>query len=346
MRSEILRIDQDELPVEIFRRKYLKQGNPVIIENCLKHLPLSKWTMEYLVKKVGQNKVTVRGKTDANDYKVGLAYSIRDTTVEKYVDDLVNNKPISQSSYLAVQNISYCFPQIKDECELPKYVEKHHQGPFLWVGRKGHYEYCHFDPDASMLMMIEGSKEVKLYSCENLQNLYPNKLGSNGKTIQSQVHCDNPDFEKCPLFKNVHCHTGVLNPGDMLFIPAFWWHQVTSLTNSTSVNVFFGDPGTSDYIQRITKAPVVNSFHYWLLNIVEQNREYESFKRSLERLDQCIQYFILKQFHEELSEELTIELRKVIMNYLKLDELPEYNGNGGKHPPPIKIRGLRYRSAK
>ena len=45
---------------------------------------------------------------------------------------------------------------------------------------------------------------------------------------------------------------------------------MTSLTNSTSVNVFFGDPGTSDYINRITREPVVGSFHYWLLNIVEQ----------------------------------------------------------------------------
>jgi len=48
-------------------------------------------------------------------------------------------------------------------------------------------EYCHYDPDASMLMMIEGKKQVRLFSSLDHQLLYPNPLGSKGKTIQSQV---------------------------------------------------------------------------------------------------------------------------------------------------------------
>ena len=48
-------------------------------------------------------------------------------------------------------------------------------------------EYCHYDPDASLLMMIEGSKQVRLFSCSDHKKLYPNPLGSKGKTIQSQV---------------------------------------------------------------------------------------------------------------------------------------------------------------
>ena len=34
------------------------------------------------------------------------------------------------------------------------------------------------------------------------------------------------------------CH---LKAGEMLFIPAFYWHQVTSIDTCISINMFFGD---------------------------------------------------------------------------------------------------------
>ena len=75
----------------------------------------------------------------------------------------------------------------------------------------------------------------------SLAPLYPNPLGSQGKTIQSQViknpraiawitysqiNLDSPDHERFPLFKDATVEHCVLNPGEMLFIPAFYWHQV------------------------------------------------------------------------------------------------------------------------
>ena len=61
----------------------------------------------------------------------------------------------------------------------------------------------------------------------DLDSLYPNPLGSHGKTIQSRVNCDSPDLETFPNFSNARCQYCVLEPGEMLFIPAFVWHQVT-----------------------------------------------------------------------------------------------------------------------
>merc|ERR1719427_835225 len=193
--------------------------------------------------------------------------------------------------------------------------------------------------------MIEGRKQIRLYSCEHLQQLYPNPLGSKGKTIQSQVDCDSPDLEKFPLFNEAVCHFAVLQPGDMLFIPAFWWHQVTSLSDSVSMNAFFGDAGDSNYIRRIMKKPVWESFKYWILNIVEQNKSCASFTRVLERLELCLCYFVLKQFHENLTpcKEEIRQLVDTITNYLQMKNLPKFQGGGGTHPPPLKIRGLRWR---
>ena len=44
----------------------------------------------------------------------------------------------------------------------------------------------------------------------------------------SPVDFNNPDFAEFPKFRNVltgHVH---IQEGDCLFMPAYWWHQVTS----------------------------------------------------------------------------------------------------------------------
>jgi len=114
------------------------------------------------------------------------------------------------------------------------------------------------------------------------------------------------------------------------------------LTDSVSANAFFGDLGDANYIERIMLPPVFPAFKYWLLNIVEQNRHFESFTRTLERLPLCLENLVLKHFHEKLDEYHRNILVKVVMEYLDLKSLPVFQG-GGLHPPPLKIRGLRWR---
>ena len=43
------------------------------------------------------------------------------------------------------------------------------------------------------------------------------------------------------------CIYGTLNSSDALYIPAFYWHQVTALDTGISVNMFYGNSGENDY---------------------------------------------------------------------------------------------------
>merc|ERR1719374_525260 len=126
------------------------------------------------------------------------------------------------------------FPQLLDDVPLPKYLQNYgklHLGPYMWVALKGHYEFCHFDPDDNFLVMIQGRKQIRLFGYDHLDALYPNPLGSYGKTIQSQVDLENVDIEKFPKFgsNSMTFQQTILYPGEMLFIPAFYWHQVSAL---------------------------------------------------------------------------------------------------------------------
>lgn len=136
--------------------------------------------------------------------------------------------------------------------------------------------------------------------------------------------------------------------------------QVTALDTGISLNMFYGDPGENVFISKMFREPYRQHFQYWFLNIVEQNREQQSFQKILSRLPEVCRHFFVKQWHEVPTEDqvmmnqiwrLTslISLLQVsilvtlVKDHLKIEELPEPIITEGKFPPVLKIRGLLHR---
>lgn len=166
------------------------------------------------------------------------------------------------------------FPQLVSELPDPfPLVAKKHSGPFLWIAARGHYEFPHFDADDNLLAPIVGRKRVRMWAPQDFERMYPNRLGSKGRTVQFQVNGDAPDFERHPLARGLRCWEVTVEPGQMLFIPAFTIHQVTSVDACISLNAFFGDEGKNDFLAKLCRPPRLGAFSYWLTNIAEQNRE-------------------------------------------------------------------------
>lgn len=343
--SPIERVQSSDLSPQEFQERYFKQAKPVIITNGTDDWPARQWTIESLMARVGDNEVFVRCQTNKAEYQVGKRYTIRKETFRSYCEDLLASNARAKGSYLAVASIQQSFPQLKDELPLPKYLHvngKIHLGPYLWVAHEGHYEFCHFDPDDNFLVMIRGRKRVLLFG-HDLDNMYPNPLGSHGKTVQSEVNCDNPDPSRIPKFTQATCQECILEPGEMLFIPAFFWHQVKALDSGISANIFYGDAGENQYLGKILKAPYRPHFEYWLLNVIEQNRKCDSFDRILARLPEVLFNFFKKQFHDEATPQQIEQVISFIKTYLKLDALPCNTCDNAKFPPNLKIRGLLHR---
>lgn len=270
------------------------------------------------------------------------------------MDDLLAGNERCRNSYMAVQNLRKAFPQVLDELKVAPFVQKLHGGPFLWIARAGHYEYCHLDPDDNVLSVYRGRKLVRLYGCD-VDSMKPNKLGSNGRTIQSQIDCDksvdqldltDKEFQK---FKANTCHYCVLKEGDLLYFPAFWWHQVSTPVNTVSVNFFFGDGGECNFVGKILSSSQRSAFLYWFYNIIEQNAPFPSFSRMLVYLKRSINFFLFKQWHEVPSEKHTEDMYQSIIKYFgyeeRIEKLNEQYKNtvSPKNPPIIRIRGLLMR---
>jgi hypothetical protein len=86
---------------------------------------------------------------------------------------------------------------------------------------------------------VRGRKLVLLASPAEFGSLYPYPVGHPADR-QSQVHLHSPDTARFPRFRALKLQYAVLRPGEVLYIPAFWWHHVEGTWEDTiSLNFWF-----------------------------------------------------------------------------------------------------------
>lgn len=84
-----------------------------------------------------------------------------------------------------------------------------------------------------MLVQVKGTKRVVLFSPKDALYLY---LSGDKSAV---LDIDQPDTDKYPLFQRALRYECILQPGDVLFIPALWFHNVLSMDFSVAVNIFW-----------------------------------------------------------------------------------------------------------
>ena len=101
----------------------------------------------------------------------------------------------------------------------------------IWLGNRTTIA-AHYDLPDNLACVVAGRRRFTLFPPEQLPNLYvgPLDLTPAGQPI-SLVDMAHPDLARHPRFAQAldHAQVAELEPGDALFIPSMWWHQVESL---------------------------------------------------------------------------------------------------------------------
>ena len=100
-----------------------------------------------------------------------------------------------------------------------------------WLGPKGTITGFHFDYADGLLAQVCGQKFVQLVSPQQSPCMYPSTKFDYGSKL---CRADSRQFDpqEFPRFAEVRMQVSHLNPGQMLYIPHGWWHQVESLSAS------------------------------------------------------------------------------------------------------------------
>lgn len=254
--NTIKKVDFLSITPEIFQKKYQKPGIPVIITGLVKD---ADWNLDYLSKNLGDRKFFARfyGKDryqqDKRQWKsVGSGVTTKSVSFNEYATWLRNGKAREQDIYLAkcsLQNTSLSsleyLANIGDKLAFARPMSDFN----LWAGPSGHTEPLHYDTLDGTLIHLHGAKKVILFPPSQTNNLYPFPLslhlryGLKLRSWFSQVYPTKPDFQAFPKLKEAlkYKQEMILNRGEILYIPAGWWHEITGLGDELvcSVNRFW-----------------------------------------------------------------------------------------------------------
>lgn len=100
--------------------------------------------------------------------------------------------------------------------------------PRIWLGNTITVP-AHFDEAHNLACCVSGRRRFTLFPPEQVGNLYVGPLEFT--PAGAPVSMASVDFERFPRYREALAASMVteLEPGDAIFIPALWWHQVESI---------------------------------------------------------------------------------------------------------------------
>lgn len=127
----------------------------------------------------------------------------------------------------------------------------------FWYGSKGCRTQCHYDSyGTNVVVQLHGHKSWLLFPPKDAEYLYPTRVPYEESSVYSRVNVRAPDLNSWPLLTNVHPHHVKLGPGDILFVPHHWWHDVKAESTSISVNLWMPyreDPASLEHEAMVGK---------------------------------------------------------------------------------------------
>jgi hypothetical protein len=127
-------------------------------------------------------------------------------------------------------------PQLEQDFSHP-YPELDESGDpvVFWIGSRGSISRLHFDLGHNFLCVLSGKKRFLIYSRQQGHRLYPSADGKH-----SDLSAAEPvDPDRFPLFARAEPIELWLEPGELLFLPSLWWHQVITEESSVMLTWFW-----------------------------------------------------------------------------------------------------------
>jgi len=175
----------------------------------------------------------IAGRFFYNDDVTGLNFESRRSPLDEVLATIRAHlgEENTQSIYVGSTTIDACLPGLRSNNDLVFNDDMFADNAPLasiWIGNRT-LASAHYDAPNNMACCAVGPRRYTLFPPEQIWNLYPGPIDlTPGGQAVSMVNFANPDFEKYPRFRAAMeaAQVAELEPGDALFYPSMWWHQV------------------------------------------------------------------------------------------------------------------------
>lgn len=223
---------------------------PTILRGAVSEWPLVQKGMsstdeaiDYLIRFSGERQLTqfsgqpeMRGKFFYNADVTSFNFRASQVTIPDFFNSIrsAQTKQEPDHFYVGSTDLDLYFPGLRENNDL---VSQHAvlsgQSPIvsIWMGNRT-TAAAHYDMSNNVACCMVGRRRFTLFPPEQIENLYPGPLEPTpAGQVVSMVDFIEPDFDQHPKFREAMKTAQVadLEPGDILFYPALWWHQVEAL---------------------------------------------------------------------------------------------------------------------
>lgn len=249
----------DRLPLD----ELMEKEEPVVMKGLARDWPLVRRGLESpreaadylesfyndrpLVAYLGQPEIN--GRFFYNRDLTGLNFSAERMLLGDFLgrvfQSMEDEKP--PSFYIGSTTIDAYLPGLREENDLVNcndQLARHQPLASIWLGNRT-VASAHFDMSNNIACCVAGRRRFTLFPPDQVQNLYPGPLEPTpGGQVVSMVDFDDPDLDAFPGFREAAAAGQVaeLEPGDVLFYPSLWWHQVEALDDFNVLVNYWWNP--------------------------------------------------------------------------------------------------------
>jgi len=233
-----------------YPRLALEQRRPVVLAGFARDWPaVREWSFESLAERFADFELDASHTADW-DAKQGKSAARRTT-----LGDAIGRMRAGESLTATFLSLLHAHPELLDDFALEQLGPLRDPGAQLGVseaflGAPGTRTPIHCAPTHNLFVQVLGQKRWLLYGPECDPALRP--LANRMPYFVSRCEPAAPDAEH-PLLPYAQGYAVTLEPGDLLFVPAYWWHEVSNPSLALGVALRWNS------VRALFRASVVNS---------------------------------------------------------------------------------------
>jgi hypothetical protein len=227
------------LSADEFLERYYAVNRPVILTGEMADWPaLARWTPEYLKTAVGARPIEYQGERSLDrSFEINKDAHRREAPFDVFIDQITRpgaGNDAYLTAYNSERNTQALAELHSDLGYLDKFLDREAAVPhgMMWIGPAGTVTSLHHDLTNNFIAQIVGRKRVRLAPAAEVGKLY------NSRHVFSEIpDLEDPaiDLALHPRLADLRFYDVLLQPGEILFVPLAWWHQVKSLDFSVTI---------------------------------------------------------------------------------------------------------------
>ena len=242
IQNNIQQVDRvKDISEENLKQNYISKGFPVVIEGKAKDWKcIKKWSLDWLTKNYSKDEVAIFDPLNSGNDTIN--YKVEKTTLKDVIESI---KSGDTNKYSRFNRILYDNPELVNDFDwkwLYKMRNNISSGKTfqVFIGGKGSQTSLHCATENNLFTQVYGEKHWYLYPPKN--DIFLNPPITKSPYFYSKFNPEKPDFNKFPNARFLTTFECVLRPGDILFNPPLWWHQVKNLSHSVGVGFRWFNP--------------------------------------------------------------------------------------------------------